>query len=173
MMRKRTGRKHKPALHVNHTHKDSIFSLLFGTPDNLRTLYNAVTNAHYDKNTRITINTLTDALYMNRVNDISFTIGEEMVILLEHQSTMGLREAVNKAVKDCVDEDILKDFLQSISSEAYIMLFTEWDQEKALEVRYREGVEKGIKQEQKEIIDLLKNGKSPEEIIKLYDKKGQ
>ncbi|GHU35076.1 hypothetical protein FACS1894172_16300 [Spirochaetia bacterium] len=284
-MRKRTNKKKKPVTHVNHTHKDSIFSLLFGTPDNLRKLYNAVTNAHYDENTPITINTLTDALYMNRMNDISFTIGKEMVIIFEHQSTinenmplrillyiariyekitkedalyqkaliklprprfivlyngtesfddrkilklsdafleaecfseikielevevyninygrnaemlardenlkgyavfiekiranretMGLKEAVDKAVKDCMDKGILKDFLKSISSEVYNMLFTEWNQERALEVRYREGIEKGMERKQKELIDLLKSGKSPEEIIKLYDKNGR
>ena len=306
MMRKRTNKKKKPAAtHVNHTHKDSVFSLLFSTPDKLRNLYNAVTNAHYDENTHITINTLTGALYMNRLNDKSFTIGKEMVIIFEHQSTinenmplrillyiariyekiteeealyrktliklprprvivlyngtedfddhtvlnlsdafaevedfdeirlelevevyninyghnieilardanlngyaafigkireneetMELKEAVDKAVKDCMNENILKDFLKSISSEVYNMLFTEWNQEKALEVRYREGEEKGIekgyvkgnqegmekgmekgmKKERKELIDLLKSGKSPEEIIRLYDKNGR
>ncbi|GHU07279.1 hypothetical protein FACS1894151_01390 [Spirochaetia bacterium] len=80
MMRKRTNKKKKSVSHVNRTHKDSVFSLLFGTPDNLRNLYNAVTNAHYDESTPITINTLTDALYMNRINDISFTIGKELVV---------------------------------------------------------------------------------------------
>ncbi|GHU07920.1 hypothetical protein FACS1894151_02990 [Spirochaetia bacterium] len=300
MMRKRTNKKKKSVSHVNRTHKDSIFSLLFGTPDNLRSLYNAVADAHYDKNTPITINTLTDALYMNRINDISFTIGKELVVLFEYQSTinenmplrillyiariyekiteedtlyqqaliklprprfivlyggienfddhkilklsdafleaegyseirielevevyninygrnaeilakdenlngyaafiekirvnretMEIKEAVDKAVKDCMKENILKDFLKTISSEVYNMLFTEWNQEKALEVRYREGygkgrdegmekgIEKGIEKERekgrKEFIDLLKSGKSPEEIIKLYDNNG-
>ncbi|GHU11880.1 hypothetical protein FACS1894151_11530 [Spirochaetia bacterium] len=59
-------------------------------------------------------------------------------------------------------------------------VITEWNQEKALEVRYKEGIEKGIEKgmekgmerKQKEFIDLLKSGTSPEEIIKLYDKNG-
>ncbi|GHU26834.1 hypothetical protein FACS1894164_18440 [Spirochaetia bacterium] len=46
------------------------------------------------------------------------------------------------------------------------MLFTEWNQEKALKVRYEEGIEKGCE----EFLALLKSGKTPEEIIKLYDK---
>ncbi|GHU28466.1 hypothetical protein FACS1894164_20850 [Spirochaetia bacterium] len=68
------------------------------------------------------------------------------------------------------------------------MLFTEWNQEKALEVRYREGMEAGIEEERKanmekiekerekerkELIALLRSGTSPEEIIKLYDKNGR
>ncbi|GHU35072.1 hypothetical protein FACS1894172_16290 [Spirochaetia bacterium] len=61
--------------------------------------------------------------------------------------------------------------------EMYNMLFTEWNQERALEVRYREGMEKGIEKgmerKQKELIDLLKSGTSPEEIIRLYDKNGR
>jgi hypothetical protein len=57
------------------------------------------------------------------------------------------------------------------------MLFTEWDWEKALEVRYREGMEKGMEmgiemRMEKELIDLLKSGKSPEEIIEFYEKMG-
>ncbi|GHU35065.1 hypothetical protein FACS1894172_16270 [Spirochaetia bacterium] len=59
----------------------------------------------------------------------------------------------------------------------YNMLFTEWNQERALEVRYREGMEKGIEKERekgrKEFIALLKSGTSPEEIIELYDKEGR
>ncbi|GHU33001.1 hypothetical protein FACS1894172_10690 [Spirochaetia bacterium] len=65
--------------------------------------------------------------------------------------------------------------------EVYNMLFTEWNQEKALEVRYREGmeaerkvsmekIEKEREKERKELIALLRSGTSPEEIIKLYDK---
>ena len=36
----------------------------------------------------ITINTLEDALFMGRLNDISFAIGEKQVVLIEHQATI-------------------------------------------------------------------------------------
>ncbi|GHV68752.1 hypothetical protein AGMMS49928_09070 [Spirochaetia bacterium] len=66
---------------INKAQKDSVFTLLFGDPEKLRDLYNAITNSNYGPDTQIEINTLNDALYMNRINDISFTIGKELVIL--------------------------------------------------------------------------------------------
>jgi hypothetical protein len=36
----------------------------------------------------ITINTLEDALFRTRINDLSFEIGEKLVVILEHQSTV-------------------------------------------------------------------------------------
>ena len=36
----------------------------------------------------IVINTLEDALFMDKINDISFEIGDRLVVLLEHQSTI-------------------------------------------------------------------------------------
>jgi len=51
-------------------------------------LYNAIEGTNYPKNTHIQINTLEDALFMNRINDISFIIDGKFVILIEHQSTL-------------------------------------------------------------------------------------
>jgi hypothetical protein len=56
------------------------------------------------------------------------------------------------------------------------MLLTEWNMDKALEVRGREAWEDGIKigeargeaRKQKEFIDLLQSGKRPEEILRQY-----
>ena len=39
-------------------------------------------------NVPVTINTLRDVLFMDRVNDISFEIGDKLVVLIEHQSTI-------------------------------------------------------------------------------------
>ncbi|MHC6201778.1 RpnC/YadD family protein [Breznakiellaceae bacterium SP9] len=256
--RKTSATKKTKKKHVNKKHKDSLFSLLFAKPHELLALYNAITNTNYDARTQIVINTLTNAIYMNRINDISFTIGEDLVILIEQQATindnmplrlllyiarvyekilegidkslfkgaliklprprfivlyngaaeypdkkivhlsdaffkvtgfidinlelevevyninyghnpeilakyktlneysafvdrvrtynkiMDEKSAMDKAVKDCIEENILKDFLKSISSEVFNMLFKEWNQVTALEVRYEEGFEKGI-----------------------------
>ena len=68
------------------------------------------------------------------------------------------------AIKYCQKNDILKEFLEYYGSEVLNMLITEWNTEDALAVRFEEGIEEG---EQK-IINLLKSGKSPEEIIKEY-----
>jgi hypothetical protein len=72
----------------NRQYKDSVFTLLFSDPDKLRELYNAIEGSSYGKETAISINTLQNVLFMERNNDISFTIDNKLVILLEHQSTV-------------------------------------------------------------------------------------
>jgi hypothetical protein len=73
---------------VNNRHKDSVFSWLFSDPATLRELYGALGNVPAAPSLPITINTLEGVLFMERINDISFEIGDKMVVLLEHQSTI-------------------------------------------------------------------------------------
>ena len=73
---------------ANKNYKDSVFSLLFSDPDLLRELYCALENVALPDDVPISINTLKDALFQNRVNDISFAIGGKQVVLIEHQSTI-------------------------------------------------------------------------------------
>jgi len=73
---------------ANTKYKDSVFSFLFSDPDLLRELYCALEGITLPADIPITINTLQDVLFMDRVNDISFEIGGKLVILIEHQSTI-------------------------------------------------------------------------------------
>ena len=72
---------------VNKRYKDSVFSFLFSDPDNLRELYSAIEGAPLPPDAKIDINTLSDMLYMEQVNDLSFTIDNRLIVLIEHQST--------------------------------------------------------------------------------------
>ena len=54
-----------------------------------------------------------------------------------------LGDAVANAVRDCIKEGVLADFLRKHSSEVVNMLTTEFDMETALAVRYEEGIEEG------------------------------
>jgi hypothetical protein len=63
--------------------------MLFNDPEKLRNLYNALTGSSYGEETPVVINTLKDALFQGLRNDISFTIGERTIVLIEHQSTLG------------------------------------------------------------------------------------
>jgi predicted transposase/invertase (TIGR01784 family) len=54
----------------------------------LRELYNALSGDSYDESAQIVINTLQDAVFMDRINDVSFTINNKLVVLIEHQSTV-------------------------------------------------------------------------------------
>ena len=74
---------------VNRSYKDSVFSLyLSEKPERLIEVYNAVTGSNYALDTPIEINTLEDALWHDRINDLSFTLDGQMIILIEHQSTI-------------------------------------------------------------------------------------
>ena len=73
---------------VNTKYKDSVFSFLFSDPDVLRELYCALEGVSLPQDVPVTINTLQDVLYMDRVNDISFEIGGKLVILIEHQASL-------------------------------------------------------------------------------------
>jgi len=73
---------------ANTKYKDSVFSFLFSDTDILRELYCALEDVSLPEDIPVTINTLQDVLFMDRVNDISFEIGGKLVILLEHQSTI-------------------------------------------------------------------------------------
>ncbi len=71
---------------ANRTYKDSLFRSIFNNPARLASLYKAISGRDTSPDD-ITINTL-DGIFMNNVkNDISFQIGNRLVILLEHQST--------------------------------------------------------------------------------------
>ena len=50
---------------------------------------------------------------------------------------------IEKAVKECVDNNILKEYLTFYGSEVINMLFEEYNAEKALEIRGKEEYEKG------------------------------
>jgi hypothetical protein len=80
--------KPETAMGVNIRYKDSVFSFLFSDPDVLRELYGALEGITLDPSVPITINTLEGVLFKARMNDISFEIGDKLVLLLEHQSTI-------------------------------------------------------------------------------------
>jgi predicted transposase YdaD len=80
--------KMNETVNVNKEYKDSVFSLLFSNPDVLRELYSAIEGIELPPDISIDINTLSDVLIREQINDISFIIGDRLVVLIEHQSTI-------------------------------------------------------------------------------------
>ncbi|MDR1135962.1 MAG: Rpn family recombination-promoting nuclease/putative transposase [Clostridiales Family XIII bacterium] len=72
---------------TNRQYKSSVFALFFDDAEKLIELYNAIENTDYAKDTPIEINTLKDALFLDRLNDISFLLDGKLIVLIEHQST--------------------------------------------------------------------------------------
>ena len=79
----------------NKEYKDNVFRLLFGDENKSAELYNAIKGTNYTPDV-LKMNTIQNPLYYGGLrNDVSFTVEDKFVILLEHQSTinpnMGLR----------------------------------------------------------------------------------
>ncbi|GHV42815.1 hypothetical protein AGMMS49546_22700 [Spirochaetia bacterium] len=79
----------------------------------------------------------------------------------------GITEAVKKAVRYCIDNNIMKDFLKLHSAEVINMLVTEWNWDTAQKVWKEEGREEGREEKALETAkNLLGMGLSPEQVAK-------
>ena len=70
---------------------------------------------------------------------------------------------VEKAVKKCIEQDVLADYLRHYGSEVVNMLFEEYNAEKALEIKGQEEYEKGVSYGEKTgilktLVGLVKKG---------------
>ena len=266
---------------INRNMKDSVFSSYFGE-NNARMveLYNAIENKQLPLDTPVVKNTLEDALYKDRINDLSFVLNGQILVLLEHQSTvnnnmtlrmlmyvgrlyekivnengelvkaiygekqlyipvpklvvlyngeedlpeyteqklsdlfiekqekpqlelnvqvyninygkaselleksksiyeystfihranenkaagMSRSEAVKKAVKDCIAENIMAEYLLKNGSEVENMLYFEWKEEDAIKYAKDEGREEGRNAERKEMIRMFSKINTPDQI---------
>lgn len=71
---------------ANKNLKDSVSSAYFSENNaRLVELFNALEGTDY---TPVELNTLTDVLWMDRINDLSFVLNGQLLVLLEHQSTI-------------------------------------------------------------------------------------
>ncbi|MCL2212135.1 MAG: Rpn family recombination-promoting nuclease/putative transposase [Treponema sp.] len=117
-------------LNVKRNHKNSVFSVLFGTPDVLRELYSAIEGIEIPKDAIVDINTLSEALFMRQINDLSFTIDNRIVVLIEHQSTVNenvplrLLMYIARVYEKIIDRDKLyQRKLEKIPTPEFIVLY--------------------------------------------------
>jgi predicted transposase YdaD len=72
----------------NREYKDSVFSFLFSDPEILRELYGALEGIYLSPDIPIQVNTLSDVIFLEQLNDLSFVVDNRLVVLIEHQSTI-------------------------------------------------------------------------------------
>ena len=135
---------------ANRKFKDTVFRMLFSDKEALLSLYNAVNNSHYTDSCALEIVTLENAIYVAKVR--SFT------------EQMPLDDAVQKAVTECIQENILADFLRKNQAEVIAMSIFEYDkveeEKKLRKAEFDAGVEQGLKQASTDTaLRLLKTGK--------------
>jgi predicted transposase/invertase (TIGR01784 family) len=266
----------------NRQYKASVFSTLFGEEPAALEMYNALAKHPFPPGTLVKMQTFGDVLFMNRINDLAFLIGNLLIVLIEHQSSLNenlplrlllyiarvyeiitdnkllyrqtlvkipapqfivlyngeqdlpngkdkmtlklsdafeqvpeltekfpleldvtvyninkghsedilsksetlngyatfiaavrkytatglpLLDAITQAVTECVNENVLADFLKQNSSEVLNMLTQEWDWDTAFAVRYEEGFERGAEQRAIEAARRMLNDNLPIEQI--------
>ena len=72
----------------NAKYRDSVFRSYFNEPERLLSLCNAILGTDYQDAGELTINTLDGIFFDKQKNDISCTIGDHFLILVEHQTTV-------------------------------------------------------------------------------------
>lgn len=88
----------------------------------------------------------------------------------EHQEAgLSLNEAIQKSIHQCIDQGILREFLEKNGSEVRNMVLTEWDENEARRIAAEEAREEAreetLKKSQKEVaIKLLRKGMPISEI---------
>ena len=72
----------------NREYKNSLFKNLFHEEGRALELYNALTDSRFTVDDGLCFTTLENVLFMDRSNDISFTIGDKLVVCIEHQASV-------------------------------------------------------------------------------------
>ena len=72
-----------------------------------------------------------------------------------YTETMELPEAVDRAINECIEEDILRDFLMKHKAEARAMSIFEYDQERHMQQEREAGIEKGRRQGEEQLLRRL------------------
>ena len=72
-----------------------------------------------------------------------------------YTETMDLPEAVDRAINECIEEDILRDFLMKHKAEARAMSIFEYDQERHMQQEREAGIEKGRRQGEEQLLRRL------------------
>jgi hypothetical protein len=72
----------------NKKYKSSVFARFFNDGEKLIEAYNAIGGKAYPRDAELEINTLGEALYLDRINDVSFLLDGKLIVLIEHQSTI-------------------------------------------------------------------------------------
>lgn len=118
-------------MNTNKNYKDSVFVRLFSDKKELLNLYNAIKNTNYNIDyTDINIITLENILFMDRNNDLCFTINDKLVVLIEHQSSINnnmplrfLFYIAREYEKILDDKNIYRSNLIKIPTPEFIVLY--------------------------------------------------
>jgi hypothetical protein len=114
---------------ANKQYKDGLFRSLFNNKGSLLELYNALEGTDCQDESVIEINTLQNVLFSSIKNDISFTVDDKMVIVIEHQSTINenmplrLLSYITRIYENMTDKRIYRESLLEIPKPKFTVLY--------------------------------------------------
>jgi len=124
------GNTYKAGSKANRKYKDSVFSLLFSDPQIAAEVYEAIFGVKLGPDVKIEIKTLKNVLSGGRFNDVAFLLNGQLIVLLEHQSTINnnmplrmllyIAEVYNRLT---TDEDLYSGKKLSIPRPIFIVLY--------------------------------------------------
>ena len=95
---------------ANKKYRDSVFRDYFNEPNRLLSLCNAILGTNYQNSEKLNINTLEGIFFDNQKNDISCTLEDNFLVLIEHQTSVNnnmpfrclsyVAELMNNLIKD-------------------------------------------------------------------------
>jgi hypothetical protein len=94
----------------------------------------------------VTVLNISDGFSSELMERFPIVMGYGMLVhkIQENRKTMSLYDAIKKAVFDCIDQNILKTFLESQKKEIVGMLHQEWKLSEAVVVAKEEGKEEAL-----------------------------
>lgn len=101
-----------PGQNANAQYRDSVFRDYFNAPERLLSLCNAVLGTDYRDAGKLRINTLEGIFFDNQKNDISCTLENNFLVLIEHQTSVKLTlqweqdKAIRASYEDGRDDGI-------------------------------------------------------------------
>ena len=128
--------KYRGENRVNREHKDRLFKMIFGRPENREltlSLYNAINGSNYEDPDAIEITTIENAVYVEKWREIYRESGNE-------------RLATEGAIKSLSDDSPIKPYLLANKSEVTMSIITEYDEERTMELFREEARIEGIEQ---------------------------
>ena len=124
-----TQKKNGTKAAMDDKYKDRVFRMLFNNKKNLLSLYNAFNGTDYKNENEIEINTLENAIYLSKKNDVSFIFRLSLNIF-EHQSTpnpnLPLRDlyyVTDMYSRDHAEDDIYSSRILKIKTPYFIVLY--------------------------------------------------
>ncbi len=142
-----------------------------------------LSDAYLVKDRQVSLELIVDVLNVNVEHNQELlqackTLGdyaEYVHRIREYAKTIPIEEAVERTINECIQEDILKDFLKQNRAEAKSMSIFEYDQEKHLrmerESAYEDGFQDGQEQERKNTEkERLRAEKAEAELRKLKER---